>query len=312
MDGLLILDKPRGLTSQQAIGRVRRALKIKKAGHTGTLDPLATGVLPIALGEATKIIPYLEENTKSYRVTGRLGETTDSYDSDGTILRKADAAWVQRSDLESEIQKFLGDQEQIPPAYSAIKVQGRPLYDYARSGVEVELKARRIHFSALELENFSAPDFTLKVDCSKGTYVRSLIHDIGEGLGCGAHVTALRRLASGAFNLDRAVDLDLLLENPERAAEHLLSIEDLLQAWPHVELEAEEVGRVISGVPLYRLQEAIRQSGWFDRKLSLVHNSVVWALIEAGSGGAFEYLRVLHRQPAVKAPPTAAQTIENT
>src|SRR5918996_147242 len=193
MDGLLILDKPSGLTSQQALSRVRRALKVKKLGHTGTLDPLATGVLPIALGEATKIIPYLEETTKSYRVTGRLGETTDSYDSDGKTLRRADPAWVDHGQLVALIQNFLGPQEQVPPLYSAIKVQGRPLYSYARSGEgeDVELKPRQVHFAGLELEGFVSPDFVLRVDCSKGTYVRSLIHDIGERLGCGAHVTEL-------------------------------------------------------------------------------------------------------------------------
>src|SRR5262245_10301549 len=127
MDGILILDKPSGLTSQQALSRVRRALKIKKLGHTGTLDPLATGVLPIAIGEATKIIPYLEEYRKSYRVAGRLGETTDSYDSDGKILSRADPSWVDRDRLLEVLQRFLGAQEQVPPAYSAIKVQGRPL-----------------------------------------------------------------------------------------------------------------------------------------------------------------------------------------
>ncbi len=297
MDGLLILDKPSGLTSQQALNRVRRALKVKKLGHTGTLDPLATGVLPIALGEATKIIPYLEETTKSYRVTGRLGETTDSYDSDGKILRRSDPSWVDRSSLESTIQKFLGYQEQVPPVYSAIKVQGRPLYSYARSGEGegVELKPRRVHFNELELEGFLSPDFVLRVGCSKGTYVRSLVHDIGERLGCGAHVTELRRLASGPFELGRALALDRLLEDPREVESHLLSIEELLQGWTHVELEASEIDRVRSGVPLLRIQRFVEENELFNRRLVLTQGDTIHALIETVAGQEFEYLRVLNR-----------------
>lgn len=297
MDGLLILDKPGGLTSQQALSRVKRALRVKKLGHTGTLDPLATGVLPIALGEATKLIPFLEENTKAYRVTGRLGETTDSYDSDGKILRRADPVWVDRSSLETAIQKFLGQQEQVPPIYSAIKVQGRPLYSYARTGEGggLELKPRQVHFFGLELEGFVSPEFVLRVDCSKGTYVRSLVHDIGERLGCGAHVTELRRLASGPFDLDRALTLDRLLEEPQEAEAQLLSIEELLQGWPHLEIEASEVERVRSGVPLLRIQQFIEENGLFNRRLVLAQGGTIHALIETASDKAFEYLRVLNR-----------------
>lgn len=311
MDGLLILDKPKGLTSQQALSRVRRALKVKKLGHTGTLDPLATGVLPIAFGEATKIISYLEENTKAYRVTGRLGETTDSYDSDGEVVKRADAGWVNRETLESTLQKFLGVQEQVPPVYSAIKVQGRKLYEYARSGEGVELKARRVDFAALELESFVSPDFILRIDCSKGTYVRSLVHDIGESLGCGAHVTELRRLASGAFDLSHALSLEQILEDPSRVDANLLSIEALLQNWPRVELEAGEVERVRSGVPLYRIQQYLEGNDLLNRRLLLVHDSTVHALIESMAGKAFEYLRVLNRHGSLKTTPGLKQPIEN-
>ncbi len=296
MDGILILDKPSGLTSQQALSRVRRALKIKKLGHTGTLDPLATGVLPVALGEATKIIPYLEESTKVYRVTGRLGESTDSYDSDGTILRRADPTWVDRDRLREVLQLFLGPQEQVPPAYSAIKVQGRPLYDYARSGEEVELRPRQVHFIDLDLESFASPEFVLRVKCSKGTYIRSLIHDIGERLECGAHVTALRRLASGGFDLSEALGLEQILENPEQAASHLLSIERLLADWPKVELETSELDRVRAGVPLRRIQQWIEKGEPPSRRLVLVHASTIHALIESIPGGDFKYLRVFNRE----------------
>jgi tRNA pseudouridine55 synthase len=300
MDGFLILDKPSGMTSQQALSRVRRALGVKKLGHTGTLDPLATGVLPIALGEATKIIPYLEEETKAYLVTGRLGETTDSYDSDGEILLRADASAIDPTRLETAIQAFLGPQEQIPPVYSAIKVKGRPLYDYARSGQGVELKPRSVHFESLSLESFTAPDFTLRVDCSKGTYIRSLIHDIGQRLGCGAHVTQLRRLQSGPFDLERAFPLDRVIEDPAAAALRLLSIEDLLRDWPKIELlDAEEIRRTRAGVSLRRVNQVIENTNLFGRRLALVQGPVIHALIEAFSGRDFEYLRVFHREELV-------------
>ncbi|HKY62602.1 MAG TPA: tRNA pseudouridine(55) synthase TruB [bacterium] len=300
MDGLLILDKPGGMTSQQALNRVRRALKVSKLGHTGTLDPLATGVLPIALGEATKIIPYLEEGTKSYRVIGRLGETTDSYDADGAVLRRADPSWVEASRLEAAVHGFLGSQEQMPPLYSAIKFRGRPLYDYARSGEGVERKSRRVHFESLELESFSRPDFTLQVNCSKGTYIRSLVHDIGERLGCGAHVIALRRLASGPFTLDRARTLDRVLEDPSGTLAELWSIEELLASWPKVELiDEEERRRVQAGVSLRRVNQIIEIKGLYDRQLALVRDRRIQALIVAAPGRDFEYLRVLQRQESV-------------
>ncbi|HEX5034479.1 MAG TPA: tRNA pseudouridine(55) synthase TruB [bacterium] len=300
MDGLLILDKPTGMTSQQALSRVRRALKVSKLGHTGTLDPLATGVLPIALGEATKIIPYLEEGTKSYRVTGRLGETTDSYDSDGAVLRRSDPSLVEASQLEAAVHGFLGTQEQMPPLYSAIKLRGRPLYDYARSGEDVERKPRRVHFESLELESFARPDFILRVTCSKGTYVRSLVHDIGERLGCGAHVAALRRLASGPFTLERARSLDQVLMDSEGTRAALWSIEELLASWPKVELlDEEELRRVQAGVSLRRVNQLIEIKGLFSTKLALVRERRIQALIAATPGRDFEYLRVLQRQESV-------------
>ena len=300
MDGFLILDKATGMTSQQALTRIRRALKVKKLGHTGTLDPLATGVLPIALGEATKLIPYLEEDTKRYQVTGRLGETTDSYDSDGQILRRVDPSGIDRGQLEAAVQGFLGNQEQIPPAYSAIKFQGRPLYDYARKGEEVELRPRRVHFERLELESFALPDFKLQIFCSKGTYVRSLIHDIGERLGCGAHVTQLRRMASGRFDLERALSLESLLEDPSLLASHLLSIEDLLRDWPKIDLEgAEEIQRARSGVSLRRINQVIEIKGFYGKRLCLADGGRIQALIEATPGRDFEYLRVFNRQESV-------------
>jgi len=213
LSGFLVINKDAGVSSHAVVGRVRRLTGQKKAGHTGTLDPFATGVLPLALGEATKIIQFLDESVKEYRAVMRLGESTDTQDYTGTTLLKRDYSNVTATLLDHVASSFIGPIMQIPPMYSAIKQNGIPLYKMARKGEEVEREARSIHIHSLEIEDVSFPDVALKVNCSRGTYVRTLAHDIGETLGCGAHLVLLSRIRSGPFTMESAVTIDSLEES---------------------------------------------------------------------------------------------------
>ncbi|MFO1462278.1 MAG: tRNA pseudouridine(55) synthase TruB [bacterium] len=296
MDAFLVIDKPQGLSSQQAVTRLRRALGQAKAGHTGTLDPLATGVLAVAFGEATKVIPFLDESRKVYRVVGMLGVTTDSYDAEGRETERRSAAGISLQDLTAALPGFLGEIEQRPPPYSAIKKEGKPLYAYARSGEAVEAPVRRVHIFSLDLEGFDPPRFVLRVECSKGTYIRSLVHDLGARLGCGAHVVELRRLASGAFREAQALSLAQVEASPAAVAGHWLSIESCLRHLPGLPLESEaERARVQAGVPLHRLRQVLESNSYFNETLVLTYAGKIVALIESGAAGEFRYGRVLNR-----------------
>jgi len=296
MDAFLVIDKPQGLSSQQAVTRVRKALGVAKAGHTGTLDPLATGVLPIALGEATKVIPFLDEEKKEYRVEGLLGVTTDTYDAEGAETSRASATAISRLDLQGLLPRFLGDQDQVPPVFSAIKRQGKPLYAYAREGKAIEVPTRRVQIHSLDLESFGEERFVLRVECSKGTYIRSLVHDLGHALGCGAHVVALRRLASGIFCESQSLTLEQVLLDTEAAKGRLLSLETCLGGMDLLPLESElERDRVRAGVPLHRIKQLIVNNGLFEQPLGLIYSGKIVALIESKQGGDFDYGRVLNR-----------------
>ncbi len=239
--GFIVLNKPQGMTSQKAVSWVKRRLGFKKAGHTGTLDPLATGVLPIALGEATKAIPYLDESLKIYRVTGRLGESTDTYDREGKILETR-PVHVDLQELRKVLHKFEGWSEQKPPVFSALKLQGKPLYRYARAGQNPEVAARRVHISCLELLDWTSPFFSIEVHCSRGTYIRSLVHDVGQLLGCGAHVTELHRVRTGPFEESQACSFSLFQEEGLWRGEGWRSIPDCLTELPEINLsDANEV-----------------------------------------------------------------------
>ncbi|HVZ72199.1 MAG TPA: tRNA pseudouridine(55) synthase TruB [Polyangia bacterium] len=212
LDGVLVLDKPPGPTSFDIVRRVRRATRVRRVGHGGTLDPLASGVLPICLGEATKLAPFLLDADKAYDFTIRLGVETDSYDAAGAVTATADAAAVTEAQLRAALPAFTGAIEQRPPVYSALKRDGRPLYDYARAGEAVEIAPRAVTIFELELVAWGGPEaVALRMRCSKGTYVRSLAFDLGRALGVGAHVTALRRTRSGPFALAEAQPLDAFL-----------------------------------------------------------------------------------------------------
>ncbi len=210
MNGFIIIDKPAGITSHDVVSRVRRILGTKKVGHTGTLDPFATGVLPVAVNDGTKAIPFLDEGFKCYEALMRLGVVTDTLDMTGKVLREADFSEFDRSSLEMAMTRFTGVSSQVPPMFSAIKRDGQPLYKLARQGQDVERAARRIEIRSLELLSFAPPFVELRVCCSRGTYIRSLADDIGADLGCGAALQELRRTASGPFEISAALSLEAL------------------------------------------------------------------------------------------------------
>jgi tRNA pseudouridine55 synthase len=210
MNGFLIIDKPAGITSHDVVAIVRRILKQKKVGHTGTLDPFATGVLPVALGEATKIISYLDESVKEYRAIMRLGISTDSQDLTGKIVQQKDEGSITEARVLEAFAAVTGSISQVPPMFSAVKQGGVPLYKLARRGEEVERTARPIIIHTLSMNHFQLPFVTFTVRCSRGTYVRTLANDLGESLGCGAHLVELRRTRSGSFTDDMALELEYL------------------------------------------------------------------------------------------------------
>jgi tRNA pseudouridine55 synthase len=247
MDGILVVNKPQGWTSHDVVARVRRLTHQKRVGHAGTLDPMATGVLLVCLGRATRVAEYLMASDKTYRAVMRLGVETDTYDAEGQVVatRPVD---VDESALRGALQKFVGEIDQVPPMYSALKRKGKPLYKLARQGVEVERVARRVTIHDITLREFMSPDVTIDVRCSPGTYIRSLAHDVGAALrgACGAHLTALTRLASGSFTLDDAVRLEDLT-GLEDLSGLLRPLDAALQALPAVTLDAEAARRIVMG-----------------------------------------------------------------
>jgi len=250
VDGVLLLDKPVGISSNAALQRAKRALRADKAGHTGTLDPLAGGLLPICLGEATKFSQGLTDAIKSYRADVRLGITTETGDAEGGVTAMRPVG-CSRDDLEHAVTAFRGDILQIPHRFSALKRGGRALYDYARAGEEIEIAPRPVRIDELVIEAFESPAVTLRVRCSKGTYVRSLAESIGETLGCGAHVAALRRLSVGRLHVDHSITLEALEAMPESERDSvLLPITVLVEDLDHVELEAAAAARFVHGLPI--------------------------------------------------------------
>ena len=247
VSSLLLLDKPAGYSSNHALQKVKRLFRAEKAGHTGTLDPFATGLLPICLGEATKFSSYGLEGDKRYLATMKLGITTTTGDIEGEILTCLDVT-VSQSDIDRVLPRFRGAISQIPPIYSALKVAGKPMYDYARKGIEVERKTRKVEIKRLACVGFEGDELVIDVSCSKGTYIRALAEDIGAALGCGAHLITLRRTASSALTVERAITLEQLeaLTEIERDA-RLLPIDTLLQDVPDAMLESRMVTRLRQG-----------------------------------------------------------------
>lgn len=250
IDGVLLLDKSTGMTSNSALQSARRLFSAAKAGHTGTLDPLATGLLPLCFGEATKFSADLLDADKTYEAQVLFGVTTDTGDAQGDVLLERPVTF-DRADLDAALQRFRGSISQVPPMYSALKRDGKPLYQLARQGIEVEREARTVTIHELTLLDFSGDRCRLRVCCSKGTYIRTLAEDVGEVLGCGAHLTALRRTAVGPLRIADAVSLDQLIELPEeQRAAVLLPPDALLQTLPAVHLDDEATLRFAHGNPV--------------------------------------------------------------
>lgn len=249
--GIIIIDKPTGRSSNHVLQQVKRLFNANKAGHTGSLDPLATGVLPVCLGEATKVSSYLLDADKQYHVTCQLGVVTDSGDSDGVVISTSDIPEFTEQDLLAILPKFIGELDQVPPMFSALKYQGQPLYKLARQGIEVERKSRRITIYDIQLLAVTADSFTLDVRCSKGTYIRTLVEDISHALGSGGHVTMLRRVAAAGYMEQQALTIEQLIASAENGLpsldESLLPSEDALPDWPSVVLADYMVDAIRQG-----------------------------------------------------------------
>jgi len=246
--GVLLLDKPLGLSSNDALQKAKRLYRAEKAGHTGTLDPLATGLLPLCFGAATKFSQVSLDADKAYRATLKLGVKTTTGDAEGEVLQQREVN-VTREQIDAACQRFTGPIDQVPPMHSAIKRDGKALYEYARAGLEVEREARHVTIHGIAIIDWQHDQLTLDVRCSKGTYIRTLAEDFGEALGCGAHLGALRRTGSGPLTLDTACTLEHLaaMSEAERDAK-LLQADILLADWPVVRLDDEGAGRFLSGV----------------------------------------------------------------
>ncbi|MGD2177255.1 MAG: tRNA pseudouridine(55) synthase TruB [Anaerolineae bacterium] len=248
--GILNIDKPSGQTSHDVVARVRALTGIRRVGHAGTLDPLATGVLVVCVGRpATRVVEYLMDEPKTYRTEAWLGATTDTFDAEGEVVSERSVE-VGRDAVEQALKRFRGLIQQIPPMYSAVKHGGKPLYRLARRGVEVEREPRRVGIHRLQLISWDPPRFTLEISCSPGTYVRVLVHDLGQELGCGAYVTGLTRLRSGGFRLEDALTLDAFAETAKegRWPEMLCPVDRALaHRFPALHLDADKAGRLCSG-----------------------------------------------------------------
>lgn len=250
VDGVLLLDKASGMTSNDALQKARRLFSAAKGGHTGTLDPMATGLLPLCFGEATKFSADLLDADKTYEADVKLGITTDTGDAEGQVLTNA-AVTTSIADVERLLPRFTGPIKQVPPMHSALKRDGRPLYELARQGIEVEREARDVTIHALDMLGLEGDVLRLRVSCSKGTYIRVLAADIGQALGCGAHLTALRRTQVGDLVLERSVTLSQLeLQDEVQRGAHLLPVDALLQSLPAVHLAADEANRFSHGNPV--------------------------------------------------------------
>jgi len=246
--GVLLLDKPIGLSSNDALQKVKRFYRAEKAGHTGTLDPLATGLLPLCFGAATKFSQISLDADKRYTATLKLGIKTSTADAEGEVLQRRDVN-VSNADVVAACQNFIGEIDQTPPMHSALKRDGKALYEYARAGIEVEREPRRVCIREINILGGLHDEWIIDVRCSKGTYIRTLAEDIGDALGCGAHLIALRRTGSGPLTLDGAVTLDqLAVMSEEQRDAILLAADTMLADWPAVRLDNEDAGRFLSGV----------------------------------------------------------------
>ncbi len=264
VNGILLLNKPLGITSNKALQMVKRLFNARKAGHTGNLDPMASGVLPICLGEATKMSAFLLDADKRYRGTVKLGVRTSSADTEGEVIERLPVPELQEQQIREVLAQFTGEIKQIPPMYSALKHQGQPLYKLARQGVEIERKPRTVTIHELKLLQFSEDEISIDIHCSKGTYVRALAEDIGTALGCCAHLSSLARTKAGPFELEQAATLEQLESTAQQGItaldQLLLPMESALLDWPAVELPQEAAHYFCKGQPVF--VPRISSTGW--------------------------------------------------
>ncbi len=287
--GFLVVDKPQGLTSHDVVAKVRRGTGVKRVGHAGTLDPMATGVLILCIGAATRLSEYVMDSTKVYEATVRLGVETDTYDAEGSIVATADTSPITRADVESALTHFQGEVQQIPPMYSAIKQGGKKLYELARQGKEIERKTRSVWLKT-ELLDVALPDLTLRVTCSAGTYIRSIAHDLGAMLGVGAHLTALRRVKSGV--LDQPVPWQALLDAMEDGTwqHYLITEREALPSMPRIDLDEQQAQDILHGRAISRLDDA-------TGGLGLAYDSAgCFVAVLESRDAAYRPVKVFHRQ----------------
>lgn len=291
IDGVLLLDKPTGMTSNRAVQIVKRLFRANKAGHTGALDPLATGLLPICLGEATKFSQWLLDADKTYEATAMFGVRTDTSDADGQVVEERDCDLL-KADIEQALVGFRGDLQQVPSMFSALKYQGKPLYEYARAGIDVPREARPITVYDNQLLSFDGKQHAdFQVSCSKGTYIRTLIDDLGQALGCGAHVQRLRRTTIGHFKQEQMITLDALEALCKQGSqdELLLPIDSLTAGFPSVTLTVEQCTAFRQGQSLIltELPSAVALRVYDEQ-------GVFWGLIEQRDEGTYWPKRVVN------------------
>lgn len=265
MDGVIVIRKEKGFTSHDVVAKLRGILHMKKIGHTGTLDPDAEGVLPVALGKATRLVDMITDKEKTYEAVMRLGVVTDTQDMSGTVLSQTTELSVTEEELCTVVSSFVGDYMQVPPMYSALKVNGKKLYELAREGKTVERKPRPVHFYKIEILDISFPLVCFRVTCSKGTYIRTLCHDIGEKLGCGAAMESLLRTKVGRFTLDDAITLTQTEEAVQEGTIEgkILGIEEILAEYPRVCCTKEGDRLLANGNPFVQaLVDAQEKNGW--------------------------------------------------
>ena len=250
--GFLLVDKPSGITSSKLVQSIKKTFSLNKIGHTGTLDPLATGLMVLCVGQATKFSQFLLVKDKSYRVSIKLGVATDTFDAEGLVTSEKDVNHVTRDLIEASLTNFQGEIEQIPPMYSAIKKNGVPLYKMARRGLKVDLEPRKVRIYEIKMLGFDGKFLDLKVCCSKGTYIRTIAADLGDVLGCGAHVAELRRLSVGTYDEKDMLAFDELvkLENPDGLADHLLPIASAFKDWSEVLIDPRQARLLKNGAKL--------------------------------------------------------------
>jgi tRNA pseudouridine55 synthase len=290
MNGVIIIDKPAGITSHGVVARVKRALRAKKVGHLGILDPIATGVLPLVINGATKYARFLEGHLKEYRATMKLGEETDTYDSEGRITSTADYGAVTEAAVKAAFKGFTGSINQIPPMYSAVKVGGTPLYKLARKGIVVERPPKEVTIYGIDVLKVEPPHVELYVRCSRGTYLRTLCSDVGRKLGPGAHLVSLRRTRSGPFSIEDSIDLD---SGREELARRLIPLDTLMGLFKPVYVGREEALMIRRGdVPAGCGGSSFFSSLTDGEMVRFVHNEALLALAHYKGGGNFKLEKV--------------------